>query len=629
MLGASITRHVRGAASRFVAANQGNIAVIFAIALVPIISFVGAAIDYSRVNNARSSMQSALDSTALMLSKDLSTGTITAAQVDAKAQSYFGALYTNADAKSVTVSATYTADNGNLGSTIQVNGSASVPTDFMKVAGFPNIGFNTSSTSAWGNVRMRVAMALDNTGSMAQNGKIAALRTAASNMVDQLSALAKNPGDVYISVVPFAKVVNVGSSNSGATWIDWTDWLNPPTQQPNNGSAQATLPMNWHAVAPGVKCPFTNSAGGFTCTSGPGSTSNAATIPSSGTYSGYICPSVDYNSHTLYNGCWDSEPSAANTLGQKETFCSGNSSCSCPTTSSGSVVGGCSCTGNGGGKSCTGFTYVHNWTQPGLLDLIHNLTQPRVTAFVGFANDQWTASKPTPSVPNNWIQASTNPISTWTGCVTDRTQPYDAQNDTPNTGNTATLFPANQYYENGQPYCNSNNSPPLQQIMPLSYDWSTLKATINAMQPTGGTDQAIGMAWAWESLLQTAPMNAPAEDPNYTYNRVIILLSDGLNTEDRWPANGDGSTQFNGSIDIRQELLCKNIKAAVDPKTNLPMYTIYTIQVNTSSPSDPTSTVLQDCASDPSKFFMLTSANQIVTTFNSIGTSLSQLRVAR
>ena len=59
------------------------------------------------------------------------------------------------------------------------------------------------------------------------------------------------------------------------------------------------------------------------------------------------------------------------------------------------------------------------------------------------------------------------------------------------------------------------------------------------------------------------------------------------------------------------------------------MYTIYTIQVNTSTPADPTSTVLQNCATDPSKFFMLTSASQIVTTFNSIGTSLSQLRVAR
>ncbi len=59
------------------------------------------------------------------------------------------------------------------------------------------------------------------------------------------------------------------------------------------------------------------------------------------------------------------------------------------------------------------------------------------------------------------------------------------------------------------------------------------------------------------------------------------------------------------------------------------MFTIYTIQVNTSRPAAPTSTVLQNCASDQSKFFMLTSSTQIATTFTTIGTALSQLRVAR
>ena len=112
MLGASIINRVRAAANRFAGAKQGNIAVIFAIALVPVISFVGAAIDYSRANRARSSMQAALDSTALMLSKDLTSGVITAAQVNTKAEAYFSALYTNTDAQSVAINASYTADNG-------------------------------------------------------------------------------------------------------------------------------------------------------------------------------------------------------------------------------------------------------------------------------------------------------------------------------------------------------------------------------------------------------------------------------------------------------------------------------------------------------------------------------------
>jgi Flp pilus assembly protein TadG len=465
MFGASITRHVRAAVRRFAGARDGNIAIIFAIALVPVLSFVGAAIDYSRANAARSSMQAALDSTALMISKDLSSGLITTSQVTAKAQAYFAALYTNTDAKSVVISATYTVVNGSLGSTVQVSGSASVTTDFMKVAGFPNLNFSSSSTAAWGNVRLRVAMALDNTGSMADNGKIQALRTAVAGsggLLDQLTALAKNPGDVYVSIVPFAKDVNVGSSNYNQSWIDWTDW------------------------------------------------------------------------------------DAAN----------------------GTNV----CTQTSHGR-CTSST---------------------------------------------WTPANHN---TWTGCVTDRTQNYDTMNTTPASANVATLFPAEEYNENGELYCKPGNNPPLQQIVPLSYDWSSLKSTINAMQPTGGTNQPIGLAWAWQSLAQATPLNAPAEDPNYTYSHAIIILSDGLNTEDRWPAYGNGSTQFGGQIDARQKILCDNIKAQG--------VTIYTIQVNTSSPPDATSPVLSYCASGAQNFFLLYSASQVVTAFNTIGTSLSQLRVAR
>jgi len=39
--------------------------------------------------------------------------------------------------------------------------------------------------------------------------------------------------------------------------------------------------------------------------------------------------------------------------------------------------------------------------------------------------------------------------------------------------------------------------------------------------------------------------------------------------------------------------------------------------------------VLQNCASGPDKFFMLTSSTQIVSAFNTIGTQLSQLRLSK
>ena len=58
---------------RFSQSERGNIVIIFALAVIPVIGLVGAAVDYSRANSARTAMQAAIDATALMLSKDAAT----------------------------------------------------------------------------------------------------------------------------------------------------------------------------------------------------------------------------------------------------------------------------------------------------------------------------------------------------------------------------------------------------------------------------------------------------------------------------------------------------------------------------------------------------------------------------
>ena len=47
----------------------GNVAVIFALAFLPVLGFVGAAVDYSHGNAMKASMQAAVDATALNLMK--------------------------------------------------------------------------------------------------------------------------------------------------------------------------------------------------------------------------------------------------------------------------------------------------------------------------------------------------------------------------------------------------------------------------------------------------------------------------------------------------------------------------------------------------------------------------------
>lgn len=226
---------------RFAQDECGNIAIIFAISLVPIVSFIGAAIDYSRAARARTAMQSALDSAALMIAKDLSDGKISAAQVPTIGPSYFTALYAQADSQNVKASATYTANNGGAGSTVAMTASGEVKSQFMQIAGFPTLGFKTNSTSTWGNNLLRIALVLDNTGSMGGT-KISNLKTASKNLVDKLGALAKSPGDVMISVVPFASAVNVGTDKASATWLRWDLW--DPRSEDSSGNSYCSKGWN-------------------------------------------------------------------------------------------------------------------------------------------------------------------------------------------------------------------------------------------------------------------------------------------------------------------------------------------------------------------------------------------------
>jgi Flp pilus assembly protein TadG len=57
----------RACLARFCADRSANIAPIFAIALVPVVSLTGSAVDYSRANNVKAAMQAATDATALNL----------------------------------------------------------------------------------------------------------------------------------------------------------------------------------------------------------------------------------------------------------------------------------------------------------------------------------------------------------------------------------------------------------------------------------------------------------------------------------------------------------------------------------------------------------------------------------
>jgi Flp pilus assembly protein TadG len=194
-----------------------------------------------------------------------------------------------------------------------------------------------------------------------------------------------------------------------------------------------------------------------------------------------------------------------------------------------------------------------------------------------------------------------NSHSTWTGCIMDRTQSYDVQNTAPGTG---TNFPAE----------NAFSCPPAT-VMALNYNWTNLSNEVTSMQAQGSTNQTIGLAWGWQAQTSGTPLSPPTWHSDTM--QFVVLLSDGLNTQDRF--YGDGSTH-NTSIDNRMSKVCTNVKAAG--------YIVYTIFVDLNG-TQGNSTVLQNCATDSSKYFDLTQSGQIITTLNAIAQDIINLRLAK
>ncbi len=161
-------------------------------------------------------MQAALDSTALMISKEAAKDTPTQLQDNAKA--YFLALFNRTDVTNITVNASFDSAHPTQ---VSISSSVDVPTTFLAAVGWHTMTVGSSSTSKWGETRMRVALVLDNTGSMASSGKMTALISATKSLLTQLQNAATNNGDVYVSIIPFVKDVNLDPSAYNSDWIYW------------------------------------------------------------------------------------------------------------------------------------------------------------------------------------------------------------------------------------------------------------------------------------------------------------------------------------------------------------------------------------------------------------------------
>src|SRR5690349_4530420 len=116
--------------------REGSVAATFALALIPVVGLVGAAVDYSSANNARTSLQGALDAALLAGAKDGTADWTTAAL------NTFNANLNTKLASNVQPTFQLTSKRAYAGSV-----TATVPSNFLGVLGVSGINIGVSGTA--------------------------------------------------------------------------------------------------------------------------------------------------------------------------------------------------------------------------------------------------------------------------------------------------------------------------------------------------------------------------------------------------------------------------------------------------------------------------------------------------
>lgn len=131
--------------ARFRRDRRGNIAIIFALSLLPILSFVGAAVDYSMAVRARAKLMSALD-TAVLVATAYTEITKTASTAQSDAQAMFAAQMSayNMTSTSLTITVTDSVTTRTATGTA----TASVTTYFMGILGYATMTISASSSAS-------------------------------------------------------------------------------------------------------------------------------------------------------------------------------------------------------------------------------------------------------------------------------------------------------------------------------------------------------------------------------------------------------------------------------------------------------------------------------------------------
>ena len=197
---------------RFGDDTRGAIAAAFAISLMAMLFCAGLALDSSRVYDVSTKVQSALDAAALAGAKALDKEGATEAQIKATTKAFFDAHIPDIGMNALTF-AHFVAIPDYSTSTMKAQVDVSLPSIFGGLAGMsPKFSFTPVANASYKSKKVELTLVLDVTGSMNNPAtKMAALKTAAKDLVDTLFESNPAKGAVRVALVPYSASVNAGT----------------------------------------------------------------------------------------------------------------------------------------------------------------------------------------------------------------------------------------------------------------------------------------------------------------------------------------------------------------------------------------------------------------------------------
>lgn len=632
---------------RLMRQTQGNVALMFAIALPILMMITLGAVDLHQASKVKAELQDALDAAALAAARSVYSDNVNINRVGMAALKANMPRYFQAGSADT---ATFVLSDNRVTGEARVNVKVLVANIFLPPYGkllddYLPVGSRSEVLRASRNVE--VAMALDITGSMDNctrncppTSKLQDLQAAAKDLIDIVVQDQQTPFYSKVALVPYAAGVNVGS-------------LAAQARGPLDSTTRSVTAASWVS---GTVRTITNI-----------SRASPTTITSNG--HGFVTGDrvVLWNVQDIpaLNGVPYEVARISNNQFQLRTLSASNAASSYQGTSTSTtksayvakcVRSDCGLTVTVGGHGLSVNDHVRLTSMGGLAQLneagfrvasvsgsqlVLNSTRSLGLAQTSKGGVSYSGGG---QLMNGRDGAEWRVFSTADGyinvlasstCVSER---VGAERYTEARPSTAYV---------GRSYLGSDNACPSAAITPLTASATTLKAKIDQLRKSGSTAGQIGIGWAWYMLSPNfaSLFDGAGKPGEYALSetlKVAILMTDGeFNTPFRDGVialdAGSGSGALNTHINlnssngdpfIQSVELCRAMQAR-----GVVVYTVgFDLGSDTGKPNvvDSALDVMRQCAtSEQTHFFEANSGADLKEAFRAIGRDITRLRIAR